>query len=117
MNDRQIGVIRAFAKNGMSISKTAEKEFLHPNTVRYHLRIIKKKTGLDPCNFFELGKLLTIISEKETKLSIGESCCRKCGKVIGYKVLLEDTNSEKNIILCKDCKQKVLKFVEGKGNG
>ena len=114
MNDRQIGVIRAFASNGMNIAKTAEKEFLHPNTVRYHLRIIKKKTGLDPCNFFDLNKLLTEISEREAKLGIGESRCRRCGKVVGYKVMLEESNSEKNIVLCKDCKQKLLKFVEGK---
>lgn len=114
MNDRQIGAIRAFATNGMNIAKAAEKEFLHPNTVRYHLQMVKERTGLDPYNFFDLNKLLTIACEEEANLSLEESLCRRCGKVVGYKVMLENGVSEKNIVLCKDCKQKLLKFVEGK---
>lgn len=47
----------------MNISKTAKKLFLHRNTVTYHLYRIRKVTGLDPYNFYDLVKLMKLAEE------------------------------------------------------
>lgn len=51
-------ILVAFAENGMKCSRTADAVFLHHNSVEYHLRKIKKETGLDPRNLYDLIKLL-----------------------------------------------------------
>ena len=48
----------AYAKYGMRLSETARRLIFHRNTVQYHLDQVKKKTGLDPHNFYDLVKLV-----------------------------------------------------------
>ena len=55
-------ILIAYAKNNMCISETARNSYWCRNTVVYHLERIKFKTDLNPCNFFQLVKLLKSIN-------------------------------------------------------
>lgn len=57
LTDLQKSVIIALAENGMRVTKAARAMHYNPNTIKYHVAAIKKKTKLDPQNFFELIKL------------------------------------------------------------
>lgn len=63
----QIECIAAYATNNMNIQATATSLYRHRNAVEYHLREVKRKTGLDPKVFFNLIRLLNLIEEKEAK--------------------------------------------------
>lgn len=63
LSDRQIEIIIAMAECNMHPYGVGRKLYLHPNTVLYHLEEIKRKTGLDPSNFFDLIKLFRIYGE------------------------------------------------------
>lgn len=61
MNDisyLDVEVLRGLAVNNLKIKNTAEYLHLSRHTIDYHVRNIKKVTGLDPLNFCELYKLL-----------------------------------------------------------
>ena len=60
LTDLDVQVILAFAENNMNASQTSNSLFMHRNTVVYHLDKVKRKTGLDPCNFYDLMKLIEI---------------------------------------------------------
>lgn len=51
-------VIQVYAEESMNANKAAEKLYMHRNTVAYHLDMVKKETGLDPRNFYDLVELL-----------------------------------------------------------
>lgn len=63
----QIECIAAYAANNMNLQATAISLYRHRNTIEYHLREVKRKTGLDPRGFFNLIRLLNLIEEKEAK--------------------------------------------------
>ena len=54
-------VVLAYAKNNMSAKATATQLFRHYNGIMHHLTTVKKKTGLDPRQFFDLCKLVSVI--------------------------------------------------------
>lgn len=51
-------IILALADNNMNETETARVLFMHRNTVVYHIQKIKKLTGLDAANFYDLVKLV-----------------------------------------------------------
>lgn len=53
-----VEIIRALADNNLNVTETARQLYMHRNTVCYHVLRVKKQTGLDPLNFFDLHKLL-----------------------------------------------------------
>lgn len=55
-------ILIAYAKNNMCTSETARNSYWCRNTIVYHLERVKSKTGLNPCNFFQLVKLLQNIN-------------------------------------------------------
>ena len=55
-------IIETYAECDMNRTKTSEMLYLHSNTVVYHLNKIFKKTGLNPRKFYDLNRLLKIIS-------------------------------------------------------
>jgi sugar diacid utilization regulator len=65
LDERKREVVLAFAECSMSLSATAKKLHFHRNTIEYHLKQTRKKTGLDPCNFYDLIKLLEIAERME----------------------------------------------------
>ena len=60
LTDIQKELLIEFANNNMNVSKTARQQFMHRNTVVYHLEKVKTQTGLNPFNFFDLVRLLKL---------------------------------------------------------
>ena len=54
----EIKIIFALADCGLNLSRAARKLNVHRNTVIYHIGEIKKFTGLDPLDFYDMTKLL-----------------------------------------------------------
>ncbi|MEG6584833.1 CdaR family transcriptional regulator [Dendrosporobacter sp. 1207_IL3150] len=48
-------------KNNLNVSLTADKLFIHRNTLKFRLEKFKKFVGLDPCHFFQHAMLCKII--------------------------------------------------------
>lgn len=46
--------------HGMNTGEVARVLCYDPTTIRYHVKKIRRVTGLDPKNFYDLGELLTI---------------------------------------------------------
>ena len=58
MTDKDKEVILALAKHNMDVSKTSRGIYTHRKTVMYHVKNVKKETGLDPLNFYDLHRLV-----------------------------------------------------------
>ena len=54
-----------FARCNMSITGCAKKMNYARNSVAYHLRQVKRKTGRDPKKFYELAQLVLMIKRGE----------------------------------------------------
>ena len=57
INQTLLDTLKAFFDNSLSISKTAQKIYIHRNTLLYRLRRVKEITGLDPKIFDEAVQL------------------------------------------------------------
>jgi sugar diacid utilization regulator len=51
----------AYLAADLSIERTARALFVHPNTVRYRLRRLARRTGLDIGHFYDLVELVTAV--------------------------------------------------------
>ena len=60
MSKFEAEIILAMTYYSMRISLVAEKLYCHKNTVKYRIKKIKKETGLDARNFYDLIELLSI---------------------------------------------------------
>ena len=58
LTDVDAQIVLALAENDMNESETARSLFMHRNTVVYHIGKVKKLTGLDPTNFYDLVELV-----------------------------------------------------------
>ena len=63
LSERQREVIKAFADCNMNASVTAKRTFTDRNNIYYHIREIRRKTGLNPRCFKDLNKLLSILEK------------------------------------------------------
>lgn len=63
MTEFEQDIIKALADSDMSINKAAEQLYFHRNSLVYHIKKIKAKTGLDPNNFYDLCKLLKMTQQ------------------------------------------------------
>ena len=61
LTDTDIAVVIEFANNDMNASETANKLYLHRNSVTYHLNKVKRVTDLSPFRFYDLIQLLQIL--------------------------------------------------------
>lgn len=64
MNETDVKIILALAEHRMNASKAAVVTHMHRNTVTYHIERIKRITGLDPTEFYDLCELLKIVGER-----------------------------------------------------
>ena len=64
MDERDVNVILLLADHGIKISEAARAGYMHRNTVLYHIKNIKKETGLDPTNFYDLCKLVEMVKRE-----------------------------------------------------
>lgn len=65
LTEKEKETILGFANGNMNIGECARLMYVHRNTVYYYFAKIKKKTGLDPQNFYDLIKLIEKIREKD----------------------------------------------------
>ena len=65
LSEKEKTVIRALCDNGLRQNDAARSLFHHHNTIYYHRRQIKAKTGLDCCNFYDAIKLLAMCGERD----------------------------------------------------
>lgn len=65
MTEQHRKLILTYAKCDMNRSEAGRKLYMHVNTVDYHLKKIKKETGLDPKKFYDLIKLLEMEAEED----------------------------------------------------
>lgn len=64
MNEVDSKIIKMYAACNMNGNETTKRlHYVSYNTVRYHFLKIKKETGLDPTNFYELVKLVYLVEE------------------------------------------------------
>lgn len=57
LSDMTWDVLRAYASSNMNIKETGRVLYIHANSARYHLELVKKITGLNPFNFYDLVQL------------------------------------------------------------
>ena len=56
-------IVLALADTGMRATAAARKLYMNHATVLYHMKLIKAITGLDPRNFYDLGKLVQMVKK------------------------------------------------------
>ena len=66
MEDRDKKLLKAYAAHNMNVRETGDAVYLHYNSIRYRFRLIQRETGLNPRNFYDLEKLLAMISTQES---------------------------------------------------
>lgn len=57
--------LKEYANANMRLSEASRTLNYHYNSVLYHLKQVKKKTGLNPQIFWDLVKLLEVVDGKE----------------------------------------------------
>lgn len=70
MDERDAKIILAIADNSINVYAAARELFMHRNTLVYHIGKIKKITGLDATDFYDLCKLVEMVANNE----IGGDC-------------------------------------------
>ena len=68
MDERDTAIIIALAEHNMNIGEASEAVFMHRNTVTYRFVKIKRLTGLDPRNFYDLQKLVGMVTGEKRVL-------------------------------------------------
>lgn len=63
LNGMDYRIIRSYANNNMKIYLTAQELHYTDGTINYHLKKVKRLTGLDPWNFWDLHKLCDLLKE------------------------------------------------------
>ncbi len=58
LTDVELEIIQAMADLSLNVTAVSKRVYKHRNTVLFHLRRIRKKTGLDPRKFYDLAELL-----------------------------------------------------------
>lgn len=61
LDDIDKSIIRALAKNNMRVFPTAKAAYVSPGAVNYRIRRIRKRTGLNPKDFFDLYRLWQMV--------------------------------------------------------
>ena len=61
LTEQKKQILRSYAENSMNVQAVARELHYHPHTIDYHMAHIRKLTGLNPVNFYDLARLLEII--------------------------------------------------------
>ena len=57
--------VLTFADCNMNAAEASRRMYMHRNSVTYHLDKVKRDTGLDAQNFYDLIKLVDMIKEEQ----------------------------------------------------
>ena len=63
MTKQEAEIIVKLAHNQLSCSRVAKQTNYHRNTIYYHVKNIRKETGLEPYDFFDMQKLYPMAQE------------------------------------------------------
>ena len=63
MTKQQSKIIIALANNKLSALQAAKSLNYHRNTILYHVKIVRRETGLDPYDFFDMQTLYPMARE------------------------------------------------------
>lgn len=63
MTKQESRIIIALANNKLSALRAAKSLNYHRNTILYHVRNVRKETGLDPYDFFDMQTLYAMAQE------------------------------------------------------
>lgn len=58
LSDMDKRIIHLMARHSLCLSAVADELHYHHNTVRYHVDVIRRDTGKDPSQFYDLVSLL-----------------------------------------------------------
>lgn len=58
MNQFEAKIIMLLAENNLDVSPVSRILYMHRNSIMYHIRMIRKKTGKNPQNFYDMCELL-----------------------------------------------------------
>ena len=58
-------IIPILAETSLNMSAAANRLYIHKTTAKYHAEMIREETGLDPRNFYDLVRLLTMIQSQD----------------------------------------------------
>lgn len=67
LSEKRRAVALAYAEAGMNVQAAARALGVSPDTVRYHLDAIKRRTGLDPKNFWDLARMLGLQRKEDNR--------------------------------------------------
>lgn len=65
LTERQKEVVVGMADNGMKPYRVAKSIYMARTTVYHHITAIRRKTKLDPTDFYDLSKLVEIARESD----------------------------------------------------
>jgi sugar diacid utilization regulator len=63
LDDFDYQIVQSFANNNMTIHSTSLELFVTDGTINYHLKKVRRLTGLDPYKFWDLVKLCERMKE------------------------------------------------------
>ena len=58
MTKLQAEIVVALADNQLKVTGASKKLFMHRTTVNYHIRQIKRSTGKNPLDFYDMCELI-----------------------------------------------------------
>lgn len=67
LTDLDIECVKMYAECDMSIAETARRMYMAHTTIVYHLKKVKKYTGLNPMKFRDLVKLMEMLGGEENE--------------------------------------------------
>ena len=62
LDKADFAIIQSMADCNMCISDVARKNYRSPNSIQYHLRKVKRISGKDPKNFYDLMWMISRMS-------------------------------------------------------
>lgn len=65
LTEQEVRIIKALAENNMKVKNAARSIPASHQYIRYNIEKLKRRTGLDPRNFFDLMKLYQMMEEQE----------------------------------------------------
>lgn len=68
MTKQEAKIIIQLANHGLSALQAAKSLTYHRNTIYYHVKKIRKETGLDPYDFFDMQKLYPMAQEVSSRV-------------------------------------------------
>ena len=101
LNEIQCEIILTLADTSLCVAETARKMHFHRNTIKYHIDLTKRDTGLDPLNFADMEKLLWLIADEAAERELKK--CPFCGGDAVVEITPIKTGGFRATVRCTGC--------------